>query len=202
MIYTIKCGLGTCGARHEYVSENREPAWCEDSLKAEADKHGWVKQKLNPLRWLCPFHAPKAPEASYQPRTHCVRIECGNMNKSLEAAALVKDGWHYVPHNEPGKHMAWYCPACWKTTQPEPPTAGSMLRKAWETAVTDVAAEAFYVGMDRLLRDAERLNMSDSLSGKLGLWECLKIALAYQRPEPDPEAVQVHEPEEPTEMPF
>lgn len=114
MIYTICCKRDDCGGMHSSKSE--------EGCNVEAKIHGWKESFES--GWLCPFHAPKeAAKTTKSPNDHrrtlCERFECLNLCDTTEPGQLTASGWHNVI-TEPNGTLVWYCPACWKTTQPEP----------------------------------------------------------------------------------
>jgi len=202
MIYTIKCRRGHCGSQFAYESHNREPGDCEQTLRERAEKQGWVYCHDGTLGWLCPFDAPK--EAA-KPTTNCSFPGCSNTCRTHAPEVLVACGWHGL-HNDANE---WLCPACWKTTQPDPAGVGVSARNTWILEdgpapepipifdqaeamhaaelsideVREIAADAAHAMLDLVITDAERMNLDRSVQGPLGLWESLRLALAMQRPE-------------------
>lgn len=116
MIYTIKCRRGHCGAKHD--TEDIDIGY-DPSVATEFHQtivlHGWIKDEQG---WLCPFDAPKPAaekpiEEEHPFGTFCKRGQCGNANMSTLTNRLIEDGWR-------ASAGEWLCPACWKTTQPDP----------------------------------------------------------------------------------
>jgi len=119
MLYTIKCRRGHCGASHS-------GAVCEQTLTGDLFRLqermrlvGWLD---GPAGWLCPFDAPKpatkGPKQGHAKRMLCARFECMNLCDTTDPGELTAHGWHQTSRTVDKE--AWYCPACWKTTQPEP----------------------------------------------------------------------------------
>lgn len=125
MIYTIRCRAGHCGAR--FQTDDRDPlegpVQSAMNIEKAAEKQGWYRENLS--GWVCPFHAPKAAADKPIPKilskatpgedyTICSQSDCCNANLCTTEGVLKHDGWHRIGVGP------WYCPACWKITQPEP----------------------------------------------------------------------------------
>lgn len=168
MIYTIRCRRGHCGSQYQYDFGALGLERAATEIEKRAESRGWCRDDAG---WLCPFDAPKpAPKTTGEvlgtgDYTGCMQSLCGNVNVCLDEKNLVKDGWRRVGGE-------WYCPACWKTTQPEPvdPETGRCHSQCdWSIdQVKAAAGEVFLEEMERLIKrsiDVYDSAVNDSVLG-------------------------------------
>lgn len=116
MIYTIDCRYRECGA--SYSAQTLKATLSGDLVRMESTMRGqgW---EVDYEGWRCPFHAPKeAAKADDEDVTACHFARCLNYCKGTSEAELAVSGWRSA--GIVGGSERWICPACWKTTQPEP----------------------------------------------------------------------------------
>lgn len=151
MIYTIRCRRGHCGSQYQYDFGTLGLEMAAMEIEKRAESRGWYRDDAG---WLCPFDAPQPAAEKPIPKmlskatpsedyTRCSFQDCCNANLCTSNERLTRDGWHT---KEIGQHgQQWLCPACWKTTQPEP-------TPEWEKGVL-ANAEAIEEGLEREAAD-------------------------------------------------
>lgn len=160
MIYRVKCKRGHCGARFETDDRDpiEDPGHSAMNLEKAAEHAGWHRDLQG---WLCPFDAPKeAAKPQEALLTLCCTKMCNNGNVSNVRELLIADGWHQKKERDVPE-FSWLCPACWKTTQPEPiheQAAAIMNPFPPEFSIDEVrgiAGEVFFVLMRDVLTKAK-----------------------------------------------
>ena len=119
MIYTIKCRRGHCGSQYclEIADHNLKAG--REHIEENAKARGWIEGHDGAIGWLCPFDAPKPAaepvDQNIVASTFCSGLGCCNASTVSVPTILLSNGWHLNNDTH-----SWICPACWKTTQPEP----------------------------------------------------------------------------------
>lgn len=135
--------------------------WC----KALMDAYISLRQKTVP-----PLTGPRdAPQVT--PMTHCAGVSCLNACLAYTEKVIASQGWHHIDG-------IWYCPDCWKMTQPAPtpdPDCDSTLE-------FDRVASIVRMELKEFLERAETSSLSESDKTLFAfLLTCIEPPLPAQR---------------------